>query len=143
VVGVERVHRTEFVAKFAWSRPAALRLRNEIGVLTALPPVVPYLPEVVVSSTDPLLLVTRRVPGTSLFAVADSIDRDQAGRQLARFLTALQHPSARARVEAELGPLSAARRHPPRRPPHPARLGRRPGRPLRHPRPRPLGLEDA
>ncbi len=37
----------------------------------------PYLPEVVVSSTDPLLLVTRRVPGTSLFAVADSIDRDQ------------------------------------------------------------------
>jgi aminoglycoside phosphotransferase (APT) family kinase protein len=99
----------EFVAKFAWSRPAALRLRNEIGVLAALPPVVPYLPEVVVSSTDPLLLVTRRVPGTSLFAVADSIDRDQAGRQLARFLAALHHPSARARVEAEIGSLSAAR----------------------------------
>jgi thiamine kinase-like enzyme len=70
---------------------------------------VPYLPEVVVSSTDPLLLVTRRVPGTSLFAVADSIDRDQAGRQLARFLAALHHPSARARVEAETGPLPAAR----------------------------------
>jgi aminoglycoside phosphotransferase (APT) family kinase protein len=100
---------TEFVAKFAWSRPAALRLRNEIGVLTALPPVVPYLPEVVVSSTDPLLLVTRRVPGTSLFAVADSIDRDQAGRQLARFLTALHDPSARALVEARTGPLPAAR----------------------------------
>jgi aminoglycoside phosphotransferase (APT) family kinase protein len=100
---------TEFVAKFAWSRPAALRLRNEIGVLTVLPPVVPYLPEVVVGSTDPLLLVTRRVPGTSLFAVADSIDRDHAGRQLARFLAALQHPAARARVEAEIGPLSAAR----------------------------------
>jgi len=99
----------EFVAKFAWSHTAALRVRHEIGVLAALPPVVPYLPEVVVGSTDPLLLVTRRVPGTSLFAVADSIDRDHAGRQLARFLAALQHPSARARVEAEIGPLSAAR----------------------------------
>jgi Ser/Thr protein kinase RdoA (MazF antagonist) len=113
----------EFVAKFAWSRPAALRVRHEIGVLTALtrsPTVaqpsalarsaaVPYLPEVVVSSADPLLLVTRRVPGAPLFAVADSIDRDQAGRQLARFLAALHHPAARARVEAETGPLPAAR----------------------------------
>jgi aminoglycoside phosphotransferase (APT) family kinase protein len=101
----------EFVAKFAWSRPAALRVRHEIGVLAALarPPAVPYLPEVVVGSTDPLLLVTRRVPGTSLFAVADSIDRDEAGRQLARFLAALHHPSVRARVEAETGPLPAAR----------------------------------
>jgi aminoglycoside phosphotransferase (APT) family kinase protein len=99
----------EFVAKFAWSRPAALQVRNEIGVLTALGRVVPYLPEVVVGSTDPLLLVTRRVPGTSLFAVADSIDRDDAGRQLARFLAALQNPMARTRVEAEIGPLPAAR----------------------------------
>jgi aminoglycoside phosphotransferase (APT) family kinase protein len=93
----------EFVAKFAWSRPAALRVRHEIGVLAALAPVVPYLPEVVVSSTDPLLLVTRRVPGTPLFAVADAIDRDQAGRQLARFLAALHHPATRERVEAEVG----------------------------------------
>jgi aminoglycoside phosphotransferase (APT) family kinase protein len=100
---------TEFVAKFAWSRQAALQVRNEIGVLTALAPVVPHLPEVVVGSTDPLLLVTRRVPGTSLFAVADSIDRDDAGRQLARFLAALQNPMARARLEAEIGPVPAAR----------------------------------
>ena len=101
----------EFVAKFAWSQPAALQVRHEIGVLAALarPPAVPYLPEVVVGSTDPVLLVTRRVPGTSLFAVADSIDRDQAGRQLAWFLAALHHPAARARVEAETGPLPAAR----------------------------------
>ena len=100
---------TEFVAKFAWSRQAALRVRHEIGVLTALAPVVPHLPEVVVGSTDPLLLVTRRVPGTSLFAVVDSIDRDDAGRQLARFLAALQNPMARARLEAEIGPVPAAR----------------------------------
>jgi Phosphotransferase enzyme family len=94
---------TEFVAKFAWSRPAALRVRHEIGVLTALTPVLPYLPEIAVSSTDPLLLVTRRVPGTSLFAVANAIDRDQAGRQLARFLAVLHHPATRERVEAEVG----------------------------------------
>jgi hypothetical protein len=71
-----------FVAKFTWSRLAALRLANEIGVLTALAaaPTVPYLPEVVATSTDPLLLITRRVPGASLFEVADSIDPDRAGR---------------------------------------------------------------
>jgi aminoglycoside phosphotransferase (APT) family kinase protein len=102
---------TEFVAKFAWSRQAALRVRHEIGVLAALarPPAVPYLPEVVVGTANPVLLVTRRVPGMPLFAVAGSIDRDLAGRQLARFLAALHHPSARARVEAETGPLPAAR----------------------------------
>ena len=87
-----------FIAKFAWSRPAALRLAREIGVLTALArePEVPFLPEVVGSSTDPLLLITRRVPGASLFEVVDSIDRDRAGRQLARFLAALHHPAASA-----------------------------------------------
>ena len=100
---------TEFVAKFAWSRTAALRVRHEIGVLTALAPVVPHLPEVVVGSADPLLLVTRRVPGTSLFAVADSIDRDDAGRQLARFLASFHDPVARTRLEAEIGPVPAAR----------------------------------
>ena len=100
---------TEFVAKFAWSRQAAVRVRHEIAVLTALAPVVPCLPEVVVGSTDPLLLVTRRVPGTSLFAVADSIDRDDAGRQLAHFLAAFHDPVARTRLEAAIGPLPAAR----------------------------------
>jgi hypothetical protein len=45
----------EFIAKFAWSHPAALRLAHEIGVLTALArePTVPFLPEVVADSTDP------------------------------------------------------------------------------------------
>src|SRR6478752_2819933 len=44
-----------FIVKFAWSRPAALRLAHEIGVLSALArePRVPFLPEVVASSTDP------------------------------------------------------------------------------------------
>ncbi|MBP2351484.1 hypothetical protein JOF29_002567 [Kribbella aluminosa] len=79
-----------YVAKFAWSRPAALRLAHEVAVLDALSrePAVPYLPKVVASSTDPLLLVTELVPGTSLFEVVDAIDRNQAGRQLAHFGTA-------------------------------------------------------
>jgi aminoglycoside phosphotransferase len=99
-----------FIAKFAWSRPAALRLANEIGVLTALArePKVPFLPEVVASSTDPLLLITRRVPGASLFEVVDSIDRDRAGQQLASFLAALHDPTARQRAEAAIGRLTGA-----------------------------------
>jgi aminoglycoside phosphotransferase (APT) family kinase protein len=99
-----------FIVKFAWSRPAALRLAREIGVLTALTrePVVPFLPEVVASSTDPLLLITRRVPGTSLFDVAGSVDPDRAASQLARFLAALHHPATRQRAEAAAGPLTGA-----------------------------------
>jgi hypothetical protein len=59
-------------------------------VLTALArePKVPFLPEVVASSTDLVLLVTRLVPGESLFKVIGSIGRDRAGQQLACFLAA-------------------------------------------------------
>jgi aminoglycoside phosphotransferase (APT) family kinase protein len=99
-----------FIVKFAWSRPAALRLAREIGVLAALArePKVPFLPEIAASSTDPLLLITKRVPGKSLFEVVDSIDRDLAGRQLASFLAALHHPAARQRAEAAVGMLAGA-----------------------------------
>ena len=98
----------QFIVKFAWSRPAALQLAHEIAVLAALTrePAVPFLPEVVASSTDPLLLITRRVPGTSLFDVADSIGPDRAARQLVRFLAALHHPATRRRAEAAVGPLT-------------------------------------
>ena len=97
-----------FIVKFAWSRPAALRLAREIGVLTALTrePRVPFLPEVAASSTDPVLLITRLVPGASLFEVIGSVDRDRAGQQLARFLAALHHPAARQRAEAVVGKLT-------------------------------------
>jgi aminoglycoside phosphotransferase (APT) family kinase protein len=60
----------------------------------------------VASSTDPVLLITRRVAGASLFAVVDGIDRDVAGRQLAEFLAAM-HASA-ARFEAVVGSLPGA-----------------------------------
>ncbi|MFC6081330.1 phosphotransferase family protein [Sphaerisporangium aureirubrum] len=98
----------QFIVKFAWSRPAALRLAREISVLTALSrePVVPFLPEVVAGGTDPLLLITRRVPGKSLFEIVDSIDRDLAGRQLASFLAALHHPSVRERAGAAVDRLT-------------------------------------
>jgi aminoglycoside phosphotransferase (APT) family kinase protein len=67
---------------------------------------------VVAASTDPLLFLTRRVPGSSLFDVIHSIDRDRAGRQLATFLAALHHPATRARVEAATGRLPDAQSGP-------------------------------
>ena len=60
----------------------------------------------VAGSTDPLLMITRRVPGTSLFEVAGSIDPDHAAQQLVRFLAALHHPAARRRAEAAVGTLT-------------------------------------
>ena len=104
-----------FFVKFAWSRPAALRLAREIAVLAALArePKVPFLPEVVASSTDPLLMITRRVAGASLFEVAGSIDPDHAAPQLVRFVAALHHPAARRRAEAAAGPLTGPQLPPP------------------------------
>jgi aminoglycoside phosphotransferase (APT) family kinase protein len=82
--------------KYAWSQPAAERLAHEIGVLRALAgSQVPFLPEVVAASLDPVLLFTRRVAGSSLFHVVDSIDRDQAGAQLACFMAALNSGATR------------------------------------------------
>jgi aminoglycoside phosphotransferase (APT) family kinase protein len=99
----------DFVVKFAWSAQAARFVLHQISVLEALArePAVPFLPEVVASGTEPALLVTRRVRGTSLFTVVDSIDRDRAGMQLARFLAALHGDEAGRRVEAVAGPVPA------------------------------------
>jgi len=87
---------------------ANIKLAHEIGVLAALArqPAVPFLPEVIAASTDPLLLITKRVPGASLFEVAGSIDPDRAARQLVRFMAALHHPAIRQRAEAAVGPLA-------------------------------------
>lgn len=99
----------EFFVKFAWSEPAARRLLHQIRVLAALAdePAVPFLPEVVASGTDPLILVTRRVRGASLFKVVDSLDRDYGGLQIARFLVALHSDETRLRVEAVTGGVPA------------------------------------
>ncbi|TDD61931.1 aminoglycoside phosphotransferase family protein [Kribbella antibiotica] len=93
-----------FVVKFAWSEPAALRLAHEIAVIEALS--VPFLPEVVASSTDPVLLVTALVPGQVLFDVVDSIDRESAGQQLAHFLGSLHQSPVDGLPPAGLQPAS-------------------------------------
>ena len=99
----------DFFVKFAWSETAARRVLRQIRVLDVLArePAVPYLPQVVASGTDPLIMVTRRVRGASLFAVADFIDLDYAGRQMARFLAVLHGEEARQRVEAMTGAVLA------------------------------------
>jgi hypothetical protein len=106
-----------FVAKFAWSGQAARRVAHEIGVLTALSSGtdVPFLPEIVASSLDPVMLVTRRVAGATLFEVVNTIDRDRAARQLAAFLAALHHPATSGHVQAAVGataPTQNRRPHP-------------------------------
>jgi hypothetical protein len=56
----------QFFVKFTWSRPAALQLAHEIAVLTAIArePAVPFLPEVIASSTDPVLLSRAGLAGS-------------------------------------------------------------------------------
>ncbi|WP_234384848.1 aminoglycoside phosphotransferase family protein [Streptomyces sp. MMG1121] len=53
-------------------------------------------------------MITRLEPGASLFQVVDSIDRDQAGRQLARFFAALHDLSAGERPRLLSGRLTGA-----------------------------------
>jgi aminoglycoside phosphotransferase (APT) family kinase protein len=99
----------DYIVKFAWSRAAARFVLHQIRVLEmlAVEPAVPYLPEVAAAGTSPLILVTRRVRGTSLFKVVDGIGRDHAARQLARFLAALHSDQVRRRAEAVIGPVPA------------------------------------
>jgi aminoglycoside phosphotransferase (APT) family kinase protein len=99
----------DFIVKFAWSSAAARFVQHQISVLEALAreSAVPFLPEMAASGTDPLILVTRRVRGSSLFKVAGSVDRDHAGMQLARFLAALHGEQSRQCVEAVTGAVPA------------------------------------
>jgi hypothetical protein len=99
-----------FVAKFSWSRPAALRLAREIGVLTALVrvPPVPLLPGAVASSTPTPAADHQACAGESLFQVIDSIDRDRTGR-LPAFVLAALHQSTAANVPRPPSASSPAR----------------------------------
>ena len=74
----------QFFVKFAWSRPAALRLAREIGVLAALArePEVPFLPEVVASSADPLL--SHQAGAGDIPVRGRRLDRPGPRRQAAR-----------------------------------------------------------
>jgi hypothetical protein len=57
----------DYIVKFAWSRAAARFVLHQIRILEvlAVEPAVPCLPEVVAAGTSPLILITRRVRGTS------------------------------------------------------------------------------
>jgi len=106
---VQRGHERAARREFSWSRPAALQLAREIGVLTALVrvPRVPLLPGAVASSTRPPA-DNQACAGESLFQVLDSIDRDRTGRRLAFFLAA-RHQSTAANVPRPPSASSPAR----------------------------------
>lgn len=98
----------DVLVKFAWSPEAAGQLAHEIGVLSALTgSQVPFLPEVVAASLDPVLLFIRRVAGSSLFSVVDTIDRDRAGAQLAQFMAALHSDTTRGLLARAVPGLTA------------------------------------
>jgi aminoglycoside phosphotransferase (APT) family kinase protein len=101
----------QWVAKFAWSQPAAERVWHEARILDVLGPSSRHLrlPEVVAFSGDPVLMVTRRVVGGPLtyamVEAADGPEVQEMGRQLAEFLARLHQPDVLAHVVDEYGRL--------------------------------------
>jgi aminoglycoside phosphotransferase (APT) family kinase protein len=93
-----------WVAKFAWTEPAARRLRAEIALRRALvghDPQIP-VPTVVASADDPPLLISRFVPGSPLTGAAiATLEPDEQQRLaggLAATLRALHAPRVLALV---------------------------------------------
>jgi aminoglycoside phosphotransferase (APT) family kinase protein len=99
-----------FVAKFAWSEPAAERVWHEARILDVLGRSSRdlLLPEVVAASCDPVLLVTRRVAGGPLtyamVEAADGAEVQETGRQLVEFLARLHDHDILAYVTDADGP---------------------------------------
>jgi aminoglycoside phosphotransferase (APT) family kinase protein len=99
-----------YVVKFAWSRPAALRICYQARILDALRAAAPGLPlpEQVVFSQDPAMLVLRRVLGAPFFDVRHLIgpgERDVVARDLATALAELHQPGVLRTVRDLAGPL--------------------------------------
>jgi aminoglycoside phosphotransferase (APT) family kinase protein len=82
-----------YVVKFAWSEVPARRLVHEANVLRALARAAPTLPipRLVITETDPVLLVTEMVSGVvpDYPGTFDAHQRTRLGRDLGRFLEAL------------------------------------------------------
>jgi hypothetical protein len=84
-----------FVAKYAWSPEAAARIYREGQILLAVGSASPQLclPEVVAAGANPVLVVTRLVPGCPLtgpgIAALDRHALDRVAAELAAFLTGL------------------------------------------------------
>jgi aminoglycoside phosphotransferase (APT) family kinase protein len=96
----------DHLVKFAWSEPAAKKLWREARVITALGQLRPALrvPVVESVSSDPVLLVTRRLPGGPIWpADISAMSRremvDLAAR-IAELLASLHAPPVQAAVES-------------------------------------------
>ncbi|HEY1487457.1 MAG TPA: aminoglycoside phosphotransferase family protein, partial [Micromonosporaceae bacterium] len=99
-----------FVVKFAWSRPAALRICYQAEVLGALRTAAPELPlpEVVTVARAPAMLVLRWLPATPFFEVRELIgaaERDSVARDLAAVLAELHDPGVLREVAGAIDPL--------------------------------------
>jgi aminoglycoside phosphotransferase (APT) family kinase protein len=91
-----------FVAKFAWSAEAAVGVARELSVLPLLRQLAPSIPvpEVVFASRDPLLFITRYVPGVPGGSpYADDTSRSTIPEQLAEVLATLHVPVLKDLVE--------------------------------------------
>lgn len=105
-----------FVVKFAWSEPAASRICYQARVLDALRAAAAGLPlpDVVVTSDDPAMVVLRWVPATPFFEVRHLIgpaEREQVARDLATVLAELHDPSVLRVVSEAVGPLPKPTAH--------------------------------
>lgn len=86
------------MAKFAWSPLAADRVYREGQIMLRLRCYAPHLrlPEVVATSSDPVLVVTRLVPGSPLtrerIAALDRAGVDRAAAEISTFLAGLHDP---------------------------------------------------
>jgi aminoglycoside phosphotransferase (APT) family kinase protein len=93
------------VVKFAWSEAPARRLLHEARMLEALLRSAPELPvpRVAASSADPVILVTRRVPGISLPIGALLKERRlRLASDLGRFLADLHDPALLAALGTDV-----------------------------------------
>src|ERR1051326_5156196 len=87
-----------FMAKFAWSEPAAIRVQREAKVLQALGRVAPALPLPIPAAAgdEPVLLLSRRVQGRPLRFIngrATPHERAAVSRELGAFLASLHQPA--------------------------------------------------
>jgi aminoglycoside phosphotransferase (APT) family kinase protein len=106
----------QFVVKFAWAEPPAVRIWYQAQVLDALRTAAPRLPlpEVVALSRAPVMLVTRRVPATPFFGVRRLIapaDQQVVARDLATVLAQLHDRDVLPAVSAAIGSLSEPTAH--------------------------------
>jgi aminoglycoside phosphotransferase (APT) family kinase protein len=104
-VGTATVARS-FVVKFAWSKPAAIRVLREARVLDALADVAPQLPvpRLVGVSSDPVGFVTRLVDGAPL-GFDERPSWAAVGAGIAGFLGSLHDSSVLTQVREKIPEL--------------------------------------